>query len=798
MHDPMTARRPRNIAGLAIAVLLAAAVASCRDAEDATAPDMSSVTIAGTRAATGSLSTEGRNMERGFRLAVEMLNDAGGIGGRPVELLLRDDRSDPDRAADLYRELAASDSVDLLIGPYASSVTGAVVPVVEAAGRPLITPLAASHSIWGGQNRQWSVQMMNNARDNLSGAVVIGAREGAETVALVYEDSRFPVSAAEGVRDAVADLGLSLVLDEKYPIGGADHAALATRARELRADLFVGGGYTEDAVAFTRAVAEVGYTPLLSSWSIGPGEPDFPDRVGVDLARCVIGNAPWVASLDTSGRLATSAVFVRRYEEAYGVTPGYTAAAGFGAIELLAEAATASLSPTGEIREAELRDHLFSTSTQTVLGPFGVVPLGEPDAGSQRLLVRLQLQWQDDGAGGLVQRVIYPDEVAEGEACSNPPPEIVAAATVSLTGPFGSDGRKAANGYELAIDMLNEAGGVDGRPVRLVLVDDESDPRRAAELYFDFVSSDSVDVVLGPYTSTVTKAVVPVTEAAGWPLVAALAAAPEIWEGQSRKWTVQMQNTARNFLTGSVEVAADAGLKTVALVYHDSDFPRAVADGVRAAAADHGLDLVLDRSFPHGADYGAIAAAASDAEADLFIGGGYSPDAIGLTKGAAAADYAPALMSWAIGPALPDFPDQVGELARCVAGYTAWLPTISTAGAITDNATFVERYEAAYAAPPDFQAASMFGAVELLSEALRASIESTGGIDHATVRDYLFTANTQTVLGDFNVVPAGEGSAGAQRAVKGLQIQWQDDGRGGLVQRVIHPGSAADAEPCWR
>ncbi len=793
----MTDCRTKAIAPFAAVLLLAALAVSCTDSP-ATPPGRSPITIAGTRAATGPLSTEGRNMERGFRLAAEMLNDAGGIGGRPVRLMLRDDRSDPEVAAGIYRELAADESVDLLIGPYASSVTGAVVPVVEAAGRPLITPLAASHTIWDGQNRRWSVQMMNNARDNLSGAVVIAAREGAETVALVYEDSRFPVSAAEGVRDAAAEQGMSLVLDEKYPIGGADHAALAARARDLRADLFVGGGYTDDAVAFTKAVADVGYTPLLSSWSIGPAEPDFPDRVGVDLARCVIGNAPWVASLETSGRLASSAVFVRRYQEAYRVTPGYTAAAGFGAIELLAEAATATLSASGEIQEAELRDHLFSTSTETVLGPFGVVPLGEPDAGSQRLLVRLQLQWQDDGRGGLVQRVIYPDGVADGEACSNPPPEIVVAATASLTGPFGSDGRKMANGYELAVDMLNESGGVDGRPVRLVLRDDGSDAVRAAELYFDFMSGESVDMVLGPYSSTVTKAVVPIAEAAGWPLVAPLAAAPEIWEGRNRKWSVQMQNTARNFLAGSVEVAADNGLKSVALVFHDSDFPRAVAEGVRVAAADHGLDLVLDRSFPDGADYEAVAAAAREAEADLFIGGGYSPDAIGLTKGADAAGYAPALMSWAIGPAVPDFPDQVGRLARCVAGYTAWLPTISTAGAIADNATFVERYTTAFGEPPDFQAASGFGAVELLSEALRASIESTGGIDRATVRDHLFTADTQTVLGDFNVVSAGESSAGAQRAVKGLQIQWQDDGQGGLVQRVIHPASDADAEPCLR
>ena len=363
----MTGCRPGAIARPAATLLFAAAVASCTDTV-LTPPDESPITIAGTRAATGPLSTEGRNMERGFRLAVEMLNDVGGIGGRPVRLLLRDDRSDPGLAAEIYRELAASDSVDLLIGPYASSVTGAVVPVVEAGGQ------ASDHSAGGvphdlgraepplerADDEQRPRQPERVGRHRGEG----GRRDGRPGL----RGLAVPRIGGRRVRDAVAEQGMSLVLDEKYPIGGADHAGLAARARDLRADLFVGGGYTDDAVAFTRAAADVGYSPLLSSWSVGPAEPDFPDRVGVDLARCVIGNAPWAASLDTSGRLAGSADFVRRYEEAYGVTPGYTAAAGFGAVELLAEAAMASQSATGEIREDELRDHLFSTSTETVLG----------------------------------------------------------------------------------------------------------------------------------------------------------------------------------------------------------------------------------------------------------------------------------------------------------------------------------------------------------------------------------------------------------------------------------------------
>ena len=76
---------------------------------------------------------------------------------------------------------------------------------------------------------------MNNARDHMGGAVVVGARMGAETVALAYEDSRFPVSVAEGVREAATEHGLVIVVDESFPIGRADPTGLVARAREVGA-----------------------------------------------------------------------------------------------------------------------------------------------------------------------------------------------------------------------------------------------------------------------------------------------------------------------------------------------------------------------------------------------------------------------------------------------------------------------------------------------------------------------------------------------------------------------------------
>ena len=86
-------------------------------------------------------------------------------------------------------------------------------------------------------------------------------------------------------------------------------------------------------------------------------------------------------------------------------------------MELVAEAISEAMTGRGEVDRAAMRDHLFAFSGGTVLGPFDVNPLGHEEAGAQLALGGVQLQWQDDGAGGLVQRIIHPPESAEAEPC---------------------------------------------------------------------------------------------------------------------------------------------------------------------------------------------------------------------------------------------------------------------------------------------------------------------------------------------------------------------------------------------
>ena len=374
---------------------------------------------------------------------------------------------------------------------------------------------------------------------------------------------------------------------------------------------------------------------------------------------------------------------------------------------------------------------------------------------------------------------------------------ITLAAALAETGRHAGAGNDLAWGYRLAVDLLNERGGIAGRPVQLVIRDDGSDPGTSAGLYSGFVASDTIHALLGPYSSVITEAVIPVAEAAGIPLVAPLAAAPELWAGQQRQWSVQLLSPAPTYAQGSVELAAQGGAETVALIYEDTAFPRSLANGVREAAAAHGLELVLDQAYAAGeADHEALAAAAGDAGGDLFVIAGYGQDQVALRTAVDEAGYVPVMFS-VNSPASPLFASGVGELARCVAGGAPWVPAVRTSGFIADSETLVMRYEAARGTSPDHRPAGGFGAVEVMAEAIEAALAGSGKPDAASIRDQLFSLETETVLGPFSVYPLGDSRAGAQRALKGVQIQWQDDGEGGLALRIIHPEALAEAPPCF-
>ena len=130
----------RKVVAVAVLAALAWAVAPVAEAQKP-------IRIGATISQTGALSVVGQINLRGYQLCVKHMNDKGGVLGRKLELVVYDDGSDPATAVRLYEKLITQDKVDLVLGPYISSITDAVADVTEKHRMPMVAPIASAISI---------------------------------------------------------------------------------------------------------------------------------------------------------------------------------------------------------------------------------------------------------------------------------------------------------------------------------------------------------------------------------------------------------------------------------------------------------------------------------------------------------------------------------------------------------------------------------------------------------------------------------------------------------------------------
>src|SRR5919109_479287 len=106
-----------------------------------------------------------------------------------------------------------------------------------------------------------------------------------------------------------------------------------------------------------------------------------------------------------------------------------------------------------------------------------------------------------------------------------------------VIGGFSDVGKEYQKTYEWYFNQLNAKGGLLGRPVKLVLYDDESDPKKAASLYDKLITVDKVDLLIGPYPTPILAAVIPIAEREHMLLVQAGTVASSLLQGHGNKYT---------------------------------------------------------------------------------------------------------------------------------------------------------------------------------------------------------------------------------------------------------------------
>lgn len=356
-------------------------------------------------------------------------------------------------------------------------------------------------------------------------------------------------------------------------------------------------------------------------------------------------------------------------------------------------------------------------------------------------------------------------------------------ATMSKTGNLSTQGSAAANGYRLCEQHLNADGGLLGRDIHFEILDDRSDSDTAIALYEQLIVETGVDAIMGPYGSTLTEAVAPVTERHRMVHISPLAATSSIWE-QDREYLFMVLPPAELFLAGLIDMADDRGLTRVAVLTEDALFPRAAGTGAEELARERGMNVVFHEAYPRGSeDFMPWLERVRDEQVEVLAMAASSLDNfITVVEQMQAADID--VQMFGTSGAVSQFAEALGDAADYNYGLSAWEPGLDNPG--IDR--FVTDYQDTFGMPPSFHAAGAYGSCQLFA----AAVDQTGSLDADSLRQSLLNLETTTVFGPYAV-----DERGYQVANQGLFIQWQDG-----EKVIVWPAELAQAEaryptPAW-
>jgi branched-chain amino acid transport system substrate-binding protein len=344
---------------------------------------------------TGTYAKLGQYMQEGYLLWERQVNDRGGLLGRPVKVVIYDDKSDPATGVRLYEKLVNDDKVDLLLGPYGSAISQAVTIIADKYRQPMILPVAATTSIFT-QGRRYIFMILAPAETYMEGLLDIAASRGAKTAVLVNEDTAFPKAIVSGAAKTAEQRGLKVVFHEAYPKGNSDFSALLTKAKAAGADVFIGGTYFEDSTAITRQMKELDFAPKAIAFTAGSDLPEFSKQLGRN-AEYIYAPTPWESDLPFPG----SKEFLEAYRKAWNHDPIYQSAAAYSGTLVFEKA----VRQVGSLDRERIREALLKLEDTNLFGTYKVDERGVQIGRKMAIL-----QWRD---GKKV--VVWPKGVAAGD-----------------------------------------------------------------------------------------------------------------------------------------------------------------------------------------------------------------------------------------------------------------------------------------------------------------------------------------------------------------------------------------------
>jgi branched-chain amino acid transport system substrate-binding protein len=330
------------------------------------------------------------------------VNQRGGLLGRPVKLVLYDDRSKEELVRRFYQQMVQEDRVDLTFSPYSSELTLAASEITERHQKIMMAATASAEIVWQ-RDYKYIFGVIAPAGRYMIGFLDLMARHGLESAAILHDRSPFNASAALGAKDWASRFGIKISYMQAYSQEEKDLPKILTQALATRPQGLILCAYPEDCYKFLKLLQTAESRPPALCLTVGPALPAFYQIAG-SAAEEVFGPSHWEP--DTRVPFPGNREFVESFQNLTRRPPSYHAGAVFAACQVLERAIT----QTASLDPEKLRNYILSLDTVTVIGRFRLDASGM-QIGHNPMLI----QWQNGK-----KEIVYPANMQTAPARFSP------------------------------------------------------------------------------------------------------------------------------------------------------------------------------------------------------------------------------------------------------------------------------------------------------------------------------------------------------------------------------------------
>ncbi len=375
-----------------IAGALALVVGGCGSSNDDSSSSKSSSTSSAAKTAdqkpikigaslplTGDFSEPGKAAQQGYQVWASMINAKGGLLGRKVELVIKDDASNQNTVVSDYNALISGDKVDLLLGTFSSLLNLPASAVAERAKMLYVEPAGGNPAIFqrGFKMIFFAQQATADKQADVwsNWVTQLPADKRPKTAAYPTLDDPFAGPTSAGIEKILSGAGIKTVYKKTYSADTKNFDAIANAVKAKNPDLVVSGAQFEDGVGFLRSLGKVGFTP---KWLYQSNAPSFGDQYAKGVGAANTEGVFYAVSFSQESKTPGNPEFVAEYQKQFGGTEVPEDAADAFAAASVLQATVEANKTIAKADQLKLADWLRSNEVPTILGPLSWNENGSP------------------------------------------------------------------------------------------------------------------------------------------------------------------------------------------------------------------------------------------------------------------------------------------------------------------------------------------------------------------------------------------------------------------------------------